>query len=107
MIDLFFGSAESSFLHRHSVAVMPGLLVAVASLVGPRLWALGLQELWLAGSKVLAQWLWLTSSVAPWHVGSPWIRDWTAVPCIARWILNPWTTREALEFFVKCFLICV
>ena len=29
-----------------------------------------------------------------WHVGSSQTRDWTHVPCIGRWILNPWTTRE-------------
>ena len=33
--------------------------------------------------------------VAPWHVESSWIRDQTPVPCIGRWILNHWTTREA------------
>ena len=32
--------------------------------------------------------------VALWHVGSSQIRDWTHVPCIGRWILNHWTTRE-------------
>ena len=29
------------------------------------------------------------------HVGSSQTRDWTHVPCIARRILNHWTTREA------------
>ena len=33
--------------------------------------------------------------VAPWHVRSSWTRDWTRVPCIGRWILNHWATREA------------
>ena len=28
------------------------------------------------------------------HVGSSWIRDGTHVPCIGRWILNHWITRE-------------
>ena len=28
------------------------------------------------------------------HVGSSRTRDWTCVPCIIRWILNYWTTRE-------------
>ena len=40
--------------------------------------------------------------VALLHVGSSWTRDWTAVPCTARWILNHWTTREArLLFFME------
>ena len=54
-----------------------------ASLVlGHRLSARGLSKLWCTGL------------VAPWHVGSSWIRDQTSVPCIGRWILNHWTTRE-------------
>ena len=32
--------------------------------------------------------------VAPRHVGSPWTRARTRVPCIGRRILNPCTTRE-------------
>jgi len=44
------------------------------------------------------QWLWLMGFVVPQHVGSSWTRDRTGVPCIARWILNHWTTREALFF---------
>ena len=34
--------------------------------------------------------------VAPVHVGSSRTRDWTCVPCVGRWILNHWTTREVL-----------
>ena len=32
----------------------------------------------------------------PWGLGDPssLIRDWTRVPCIGRWSLNRWTTRE-------------
>ena len=50
-----------------------------------------------------AQQLWLMGLVALWLVGSSQTRDWTCVPCIARWILffffarwilNHWTTRE-------------
>ena len=39
--------------------------------------------------------LWLKGLVAPAACGisSP-TRDWTLIPCSARWILNPWTTRE-------------
>ena len=34
------------------------------------------------------------SFVAPWHVESFWTRDQTCVPCIGRWILYHWTSRE-------------
>ena len=34
--------------------------------------------------------------VAPRRMGSSRIRDRTQVPCIGRWVLNHWTTREAL-----------
>ena len=30
-----------------------------------------------------------------------WTRDQAHVPCIGRWIFNPWTTREVPEVF--CF----
>ena len=41
----------------------------------------------------------LAGSVAPWHVGSysP-TRDRIPVPCIGRWILNHWATREDPTF---------
>ena len=32
-------------------------------------------------------------------MGSFQSRDWTCVPCIGRWILNHWTTREVLFLF--------
>ena len=35
--------------------------------------------------------------VALWHVRSSWTRDWTHVPCIGRWMVNHWTTREVLH----------
>ena len=39
------------------------------------------------------------------HVGSSQTRDWTYIPCIGRWILNQWITREApkQEFFMLFF----
>ena len=37
---------------------------------------------------------WLSHSEAC-EILIPLHRDWTCMPCIARWILNPWTTREA------------
>ena len=36
-------------------------------------------------------------AVAPRHVGSSQTRDRTCVPCIGRWILIHWTTREVLH----------
>ena len=68
-------------------------LVAVSKGAPPcefSLWALvhRLQQLWLVGL------------IALWHVGSSQIRDQTRVPCIGRWILNHWTTRE-----VHCFSV--
>ena len=35
-----------------------------------------------------------TSLVVPQHVGYSGIRDQTHAPCIGKWILNYWTTRE-------------
>ena len=49
----------------------------------------GLQELWCVGSVVVC-----TGLVASRHVGTFRTRDWTCVPCIGRWILNHWKTRE-------------
>ena len=44
-----------------------------------------------------AQQVWCMGLTAPQHVGSSWTRDQTGDPNIARWILNHWTTREALR----------
>ena len=41
--------------------------------------------------------------VAPQLVESSWTRDGTHVPCIGRWILNHWTTREVLLKIFKRF----
>ena len=53
-------------------------------------WLLLLQS---TGSRVQAQYLWLTGLVALQHVGSSWTRDRTRVPCIGRQILNHCATR--------------
>ena len=38
------------------------------------------------------------------QVGSTWTRDQTCVVCIGRWILNHWTTREALcVYFIHIY----
>ena len=67
------------------------------------------------GSRVCGlQELWHRGLVAPRHVGSSWTRDQTHVPCIGRWILHHWATREALvNLFKNCvaiqytFIICL
>ena len=64
-----------------SLVLVRRLLVAVASLE------------WNTGSVAKAGGL--TGSIAPQHVGSSWTRDLPRVPCIGKWILNHWTTREA------------
>ena len=46
-------------------------------------------------------WLCHMALVALRHVGSFQARDQTGVPCIARQILNHWTTREAPRCSVK------
>jgi len=73
-------------------------------------WAQWLQ---LPDPRTQAQWLWLTSFVAPWHVGSSRTRDQTLVSCIGRQILDHWATRGApgrfsySEFFHICgWLAC-
>ena len=41
--------------------------------------------------------------------GKDQARNWTGVPCISRWILNHWTTREALfvDFLMMAILTVV
>ena len=69
---------------------------SAASLVAEqRLEVCGPQKLRFLGSRAQAEQLWRTGSAPPQHVGSSQTRDRTRVPCIARWILNHWTTREA------------
>ena len=46
------------------------------------------QQLCVVGSRAQAQLLWSTVLVAPWHVGSFWIRDGTHVSCMGRQILD-------------------
>ena len=81
-----------------------GLLITVASvfLTDPGLqlhgcsncstWA---QQWWCMGCRAQGQQLWDTGLIAPWHVGSSQTRNQTGVPCIARQILDHWTTGEA------------
>ena len=50
---------------------------------------------------VQAQQLWLTDTVALWHVGSSQARARTHVPCTGRQILNHCATREARKEFLN------
>ena len=76
----------------YSLLAVLRVLIAVASLfVEHRLQVCGLQQLWNMGLVALQ------------HVGSPWTRDRTYVPCFGRRILNHWTTREVpYVFLVLC-----
>ena len=38
--------------------------------------------------------LWCAGLVATQNVGSSWTKDQTHIPCIGKWILNHWTTRD-------------
>ena len=50
------------------------------------------------GSSVPYQRLCHLALVAPKHVESSRTRDRTCVPCISRWILNHWPTRQVLTY---------
>ena len=71
----------------YSLVVVCGLLFAVASFVAE---ALG------HGDSVV----WRLGLVALRYVGFSRTRDQTVVPCIDRWILIHWTTREGWTIFV-------
>ena len=45
------------------------------------------RQLPFLGSKAQAQQFWRMGWVAPWHLGSSWIKDHTWVSCIGWWIL--------------------
>ena len=58
--------------------------------------------LWSVDFGVQAQYLWPTGLVAPQHVEPSWTTNRTRVPCIVRWILNHWTTRNVLHELFIC-----
>ena len=73
----------------HSRVAACGLLFAVASLNGEhRLWATWAQKLRLPGPGAQAQKLWCLGLVAPWHVGSCLIRDWTPVSPQSQFLIH-------------------
>ena len=51
--------------------------------------------------------LWPSGLVAPQHVGSSRTRGQTRVPCIGRWILNHYATREVPLFYFYLFVLAV
>ena len=65
-----------------SLVVARGLLIAVASLVEPGFWSVGASVVvarglrgcgsWALGHRLNSCGIW---HVAPWHVGSSWIRE--------------------------------
>ena len=75
---------------RLSLVAVCGLLLVVASRVVKH----GFQEVW-------TQQLWCRSLVSPRHVGSSQIGDQTYIPCIGRQILNYWTTKKVLCYFLN------
>ena len=76
---LFCGCVGSVWLQRVGCSLQWLLLLQ----------SMGFRALWL-------QQLGLMGLVALGHRGSSQTRDRTRVPCIGRWILNHWTSREAL-----------
>ena len=86
-----------------SLGFLPGPGIEPTSLMPPALplvppgnpWLLLLQS---TGSREHKLHLWHMGLVALWHVKNSWARDRTCVPCIGRWILNHWTTREVPQF---------
>ena len=95
---LFLGCAGSSLLRvgflwvaasgGYALVAVLGLLPAAASLVAEH------------GLSAWASLVGLTGFTAQWHVGSSQTRDQTCtVPCISRWLLNHWATREILCVF--------
>ena len=51
------------------------------------------------------QLLWCVGLIALQHVESSLTRDQTHVPCIGRWILNYWATREVLTLGILRVLV--
>ena len=84
-------SMQASVVAAHGLSSCGARALQSAGFSSCGTWA---QQLLLVGSRAWAQQLWRTGLVAPRYVGSSWIRDQTSVPCIGRWILNCWTTRE-------------
>ena len=94
--------AGSSLWHTGSFVVACRLFVATRGLLSScGVWAS--LQLWRAGSRACGLsscGAWSQLPRGMWDLSSP-TRDRTHVPCIGRWILNHWTTREVPIFIFK------
>ena len=89
-----FGCAGSSLLWElFSSCNEPGATLWLRCIGFSLRWLLS----WHTGSRAQAQQSWSIGLVAPQHVGSSQIKNWTLVSCTGRWILYHWATREAQE----------
>ena len=77
-------SYRSWSFHCSSISCCPAQVLECVDFNGFGTWA---QELWFPGSRAQAQQLQHLGLIAPWLVGSSWIRDRTYVSCIGRQIL--------------------
>ena len=89
-----FGCARSLLLH----AAFLYLRRRGCSLVVEQACGFSCCGAWALGHEL--QQLWLVGSVALWHVGSSWTRDWTRDSGNGSRTLNHWTTREVLKVFL-------
>ena len=69
------------------------------------LWSTGSRCMGFISCGMWAQELWHMGLVAPRHVESSQIRDWTHVPCVGRQVLIPHATREVLSGFSSSGLL--
>ena len=103
---LIFGRTGSSWLHMGFFCSWGGwglLIVVVLLLLSTGSWVCELQQLQHTGSVLVARGL--TCSAAR---GIFPDQRWTHVPCIGRWFLNHWTTRDVhlLHILAFCFWKC-
>ena len=80
----------------HSLVVVCSLIAVVSLVVGE----MGSRSMGFRSWSMWAQKLWYTGLADPCHVGSSWTRNQTHVPCLGRWILYHWATRDAPLFLL-------
>ena len=95
--DLFiysfiFGCTGSLLLHRHFSSCGEQGLLSSCGARAPHWRGFSCCRAWTPDHGL--HWLWCRGLVALEHVEFSRTRAWTHVPCISRWILNHWTTRE-------------
>ena len=64
-------------------------------------------QLWLAGPRAQAQWVWHTGLGSPWHVESSQTSDGTRVCCLGQWTLIHRTTREVWQSDSRHFYLLI